>query len=57
LSTRDKLLLQYETPLPDQDFEVTITLSDHGDRSIELPAADQTVNAADQPEIAAQVGV
>jgi hypothetical protein len=57
VSTRDKLLLQYVTPLPDQDFEVTITLSDHGDRSIELPAADQTVNAADQPEIAAQVGV
>ena len=49
--------LQYVTPLPDQDFKVTITLSDHGDRTIELPAPEQTVNAADQPEIAAQVGV
>jgi hypothetical protein len=57
VSTKDKLLLQYVTPLPDQDFKVTITLSGHGDRSIDLPPADQTVNAADQPEIAAQVGV
>jgi hypothetical protein len=57
VSTSDKLLLQYVTPLPDQDFDVTITLSDHGDRTIDLPTADQTVNAADQPEIAAQVGV
>lgn len=57
VSTSDKLLLQYVTPLPEQDFQVTITLSDHGKRSIDLPAADQTVNAADQPQIAAQVGV
>jgi hypothetical protein len=57
VSTKDKLLLQYVTPLPDQDFQVTITLSDHGERSIQLPTPDQTVNAADQPEIAAQVGV
>ena len=57
VSTKDELLLQYVTPLPDQDFEVTITLSDHGDRQIDLPPADQTVDAADQPEIAAQVGV
>jgi hypothetical protein len=57
VSARDKLLLQYETPLPDQDFEVTITLSEHGDRTIALPAPDQTVNAADQPEIAASLGV
>jgi hypothetical protein len=53
----DKLLLQYVTPLPDQSFQVTITLSEHGDRSIQLPTPDQTVNAADQPEVAAQLGV
>jgi hypothetical protein len=57
VSTKSKLLLQYVTPLPDQDFEVTITLSEHGERSIQLPTAQETVNAADQPEIAAQVGV
>ena len=39
------------------DFDVTITLSDHGDRQIDLPPADQTVDAAQQPELAAQVGV
>jgi hypothetical protein len=57
VSTKNKLLLQYVTPLPDQDFQVTITLSKHGERTIGLPTADQTVNAADQPQIAAQVGV
>jgi hypothetical protein len=57
VTTSDKLLAQYVTPLPDQDFEVTITLSDHGDRQIDLPPADQTVDAAQQPDLAAQVGV
>jgi hypothetical protein len=57
VSTTSKLLLQYVTPLPDQDFQVTITLSQHGDRTIGLPTPDQTVSAADQPDIAAQVGV
>ena len=57
VSTSDKLLVQYVTPLPDQDFEVTITLSDHGDREIDLPPADQTVDAATQPELAAEIGV
>jgi hypothetical protein len=57
VSAEDKLLLQYVTPLPDQDFQVTITLSQHGKRSIELPTPQETVNAADQPDIAAQVGV
>jgi len=57
VSASDETMLQYETPLPDQDFEVTITLSDHGERTITLPSAEETVNAADQPEVAAQVGV
>ncbi|WP_448626270.1 hypothetical protein [Geodermatophilus sp. URMC 64] len=57
VSSSDELLVQYVTPLPDQDFEVTITLSDHGEREIDLPAGDETLNAADQPEVAAQVGV
>ncbi|MGZ4650211.1 MAG: hypothetical protein ACXV3A_06720 [Kineosporiaceae bacterium] len=52
-----KLLAQYVTQLPDQDFDVTITLSDHGPRQIDIPTADQTVDAAQHPEIAAQLGV
>jgi hypothetical protein len=52
-----KALLQYVTPLPDQSFQVTITLSDHGTRSVPLPADTDTVNAADHPEIAAQLGI
>jgi hypothetical protein len=53
----DKLLLQYVTTLPDQDFEVTITLPAHGRRTVDLPADADTVNAADHPDIAAKVGV
>jgi hypothetical protein len=53
----DKLLLQYVTRLPDQDFAVTITLPQHGRRTIDLPADTATVNAADHPEVAAAVGV
>ncbi|MGY1602012.1 hypothetical protein [Geodermatophilus sp. SYSU D00815] len=57
VSASDDLLLQYVTPLPDQDFEVTITLSEHGDREIDLPAAEEAVDAAEHPEVAAEVGV
>jgi hypothetical protein len=57
VSASDKSLLQYTTRLHGQDFEVTITLTDHGPRSIELPAQDETVNAADYPQVAEQLGV
>jgi hypothetical protein len=50
-------LLQYVTRLPDQNFDVTITLSDHGAREIELPSDAETVKAADHPNIAAAVGI
>lgn len=52
-----KLLVQYVGRLPDQSFDVTITLSDHGKRQIDVPTADQTVDAAQHPDIAAQLGV
>jgi hypothetical protein len=55
--TSDKLLLQYVTRVPDQDFSVTITLPAHGRRAIELPTDAQTVVAADHPDVAAAVGV
>ncbi len=52
-----KLLVQYVTRLPDQDFDVTITLSNHGKRQIDVPTADQTVDATQHPDIAAKLGV
>jgi hypothetical protein len=51
------LLLQYVTRLPDQEFDVTVTLADHGVREIELPADEETVDAAAHPEVAEAVGV
>ncbi|MCU1646637.1 MAG: conserved rane protein of unknown function [Nocardia sp.] len=53
----DKQLLQYVTPLPDQTFQVTMTLPQHGRRSIDLPGDTRTVSATDHPDIAAKVGV
>jgi hypothetical protein len=49
------LLVQYVTEL--QDFPVTITLSDHGQREITLPAAEDTVDTSAHPEVAAAVGL
>jgi hypothetical protein len=51
------LLLQYVTRLPDQQFDVTITLTDHGERAIELPADAETLDATAHPDVAAAVGV
>ena len=50
-----ELLVQYVTRL--QDFDVTITLSDHGEREITLPADTDTVDTAAHPEIAAALGL
>jgi hypothetical protein len=57
VGAESELLLQYVTRLPDQDFDVTVTLADHGVREIELPADEETVDAAAHPEVAAAVGV
>ena len=51
------LLVQYRTPLPGQEFEVTATLSDHGPREITLPEAAEAVDGAAHPEVAATVGL
>lgn len=51
------LLLQYRTPLPAAQFEVTVTLSDHGPREIALPAEKESVDGAAHPEVAATVGL
>jgi hypothetical protein len=55
VSAEDELLVQYVTEL--QDFPVTITLADHGEREITLPADSDTVDTADHPEIAATLGL
>lgn len=56
VSAEDELLLQYRTRLPDQTFDVTITLADHGEREISLPDDAATALAADYPQVAAELG-
>jgi hypothetical protein len=55
VAAESKLLVQYVTEL--QDFTVTITLADHGERKITLPADDDTVDTANHPEIASALGL
>jgi hypothetical protein len=55
VSAEDQLLVQYVTKL--QDFDVTITLSDHGEREITLPADADTVDLAAHPEIGGALGL
>jgi len=55
VSAADELLVQYVTQL--QDFDVTITLADHGQREITLPADEDTVDLAAHPEVAAALGI
>ena len=50
-------LVQYRTPLPGQGFEVTVTLSDHGPRTITVPAEGESVDGAAHPQVAATVGL
>jgi hypothetical protein len=57
VSAADDLLLQFSTPLQDGAFDATVTLSDHGTRTVEVPADDETAEAADHPEIAESLGV
>lgn len=57
VATAGDLLLQYGSPLPGTACTVTVTLSDQGPRSVELPSDDITVAAADQPALAAAAGV
>jgi hypothetical protein len=53
----DDLLAQFVTPLPGGTFEVTVTLSDHGPRRLDVPADEKTAEAADHGELAAAFGV
>jgi hypothetical protein len=57
VAAADDLLLQFVTPLQDDAFDATITLSDHGPRRVAVPTDAETAAAADHPEIAAALGV
>lgn len=51
------LLLQYVTRLPNQDFDVTVTLSDHGTKDVPLPGDPETAAISDFPQVAAGLGL
>jgi hypothetical protein len=53
----DDLLAQFVTPLPGGSYEVTVTLSDHGPRRFDVPADEETADAADHADLAAAFGV
>jgi hypothetical protein len=57
VAAADDLLLQFVTPLQDDAFDATVTLSDHGPRTVALPTDAETAEAADHAEIAAALGV
>jgi hypothetical protein len=53
----DGMLTQFVTPLPGGTFEVTVTLSDHGPRRLDVPAEEETADAADHEDVATAFGV
>jgi hypothetical protein len=57
VAATDDLLTQFVTPLAGGDVEVTVTLSDHGPRTLELPAEAVTAEAAEHADIAAAFGI
>ena len=57
VAAADDLLVQFSTPMLDGTFDATVTLSDHGARSVELPADEETAQAAAHPGIAEALGI
>jgi hypothetical protein len=57
VAASDKTLLRYVTPLPGQDFSVTMTLTAHGPRTVDLPPDDQTVDLTAHPDVANALGM
>ncbi|MGY1803247.1 hypothetical protein ACI78T_08200 [Blastococcus sp. SYSU D00922] len=53
----DDLLTQFVTTVAGAGFDVTITLSDHGIRRIDLPAEEETADAAEHADVAALLGI
>jgi hypothetical protein len=57
VAASDDLLIQYSAPLDRGKVQVTITLSAHGRRSVDLPSGEETAMVVDHPEIAAALGI
>jgi hypothetical protein len=57
VAASDDLLTQFLTPLAGGKVDVTVTLSDHGSRTLDLPAQAATATAADHPDVAAAFGI
>ncbi len=61
VSSTDDVLVQFATPLPAgagaDDLQATTTLAEHGRRSLDLPADEQSAPVADHPELAAALGL
>jgi hypothetical protein len=57
VAATDDLLTQFVTTLADTEFDVTITLSEHGTRRIDLPAEEETADAAQHADVAAALGI
>ena len=57
VAASDDLLTQFVTPLAGGELDVTVTLSDHGPRSLQVPDEDQTAEVAEHAELAAALGV
>lgn len=55
VAASDDLLTQFLTPLAGGEVDVTVTLSEHGPRTVAGP--EQAAEAADHPEIAAAFGI
>lgn len=53
----DATLVQYRGPIRDGGPELTVTLADHGDRTLALPTDEETAAAADHPGIADRFGI
>jgi hypothetical protein len=57
VSATEDLLTQFLTPLGDGGVDVTITLSDHGTRRIDLPAEEETAEAGEHQALSAALGI
>jgi hypothetical protein len=53
----DDLLRQFSAPVADGAVDVTITLTDHGPRTVELPSDDETALATDHPDVVRNLGI
>jgi hypothetical protein len=57
VSDADDVLVQFATPLLDGGIVATVTLADHGPRTVRPPGDDVTAEAADHPELAEALGM